>query len=437
MAESSASIIVSRETAPPGVPRIVLFQFWDTLAFRGSQLLLVLYLVDALAHPAVEIRIWQLTAAHDWASAQLGLQSNQTFVSAIYGLFGGLAYLTPVIGGALSDRFISRRTAVIVGSLFMAAGHAMLALQTPFLIGLVCLACGNGFYRGAAGALLASRFEPGDPRVAGVFQLWYLASMLAALAAPLVCGTLGEAVGWSQGFGAASIAMAIGLTIFLSIPRALLNDIRPIQPTETFAPAADIAPRLVLIAAVALFMIGNEQLGNAMVIWLKASVDRHFGSVTIPVTWFFSITPVSAIAGTMALARRQPEAGLAGLYRRMVFGCLIGGGSWVTLALAAAADLVPAAAVVLFLLVWGVAFAFVLPSGAALMAVLTPEAKRGRWLSFYALALMIASLTVGWLGGFYGQLSHAAFIAGHAAIVLAGGSLLAVEARRDRISVRP
>jgi POT family proton-dependent oligopeptide transporter len=421
---------------PAGVRRLILFQFMDTLSFYGSRLLLVLYLVDLLMHPGITAGIWGLPAARESAATWLGLRTDQAFVSAAIGLFGALANLTPVVGGWLSDRFMSRRHAVIAGALLMVTGHVMLALQAPFLIGLLCLACGNGFYRATASAMLANLFDRDDPRMTGAFQLFYSAANLSLLFAPILCGTLGELVGWSWGFGAAGSVMLLGLVVFLSIPSDVLTERHAVLPTA-FDPAPSstegaIGARLLLLTGVALFMIGNEQLSNSIVIWLEEAVDRHFGAATLPLTWFFAVAPVTVAAGTAALARWRPREAAAGMRRRMVQGCFLGGGAFALLALAATLERVPAMMVILFLILWGSAFALVVPSGAGLIAALTPEAARGRWSGIYLLMTMVANLVVGAIGGLYGRLSHPAFILLHAGIVFAATGPLTAIARRDR-----
>ena len=46
-------------------------------------------------------------------------------------------------------------------------------------------------------------------------SIFYVGINLGAFLAPLVCGTLGEEVGWHYGFGAAGVGMTIGLAIYL------------------------------------------------------------------------------------------------------------------------------------------------------------------------------------------------------------------------------
>ena len=61
----------------------------------------------------------------------------------------------------------------------------------------------------------ASLYAPGDRRRDRAFSIFYVGINLGAFLAPLVCGTLGEDIGWHYGFAAAGVGMTIGLIIYL------------------------------------------------------------------------------------------------------------------------------------------------------------------------------------------------------------------------------
>ncbi len=57
--------------------------------------------------------------------------------------------------------------------------------------------------------------RPGDARRDRAFSIFYVGINLGAFLAPLVCGTLGEEVGWHYGFAAAGVGMTIGLVTYI------------------------------------------------------------------------------------------------------------------------------------------------------------------------------------------------------------------------------
>ena len=87
---------------PRGLTILFLTEMWDQFSFFGMRALLVLYMTK-----------------------QLAMAQGQA--SWVYGGYAALVYLTPIFGGAITDRWLSRRTAVIIGGSIMAACHFMMA----------------------------------------------------------------------------------------------------------------------------------------------------------------------------------------------------------------------------------------------------------------------------------------------------------------------
>ncbi|MGN6149143.1 MAG: MFS transporter, partial [Rhizomicrobium sp.] len=86
---------------PRGLTILFLTEMWDQFSFFGMRALLVYYMTKELL----------ITQAHS---------------SYIYGLYSSFVYFTPLIGGVISDRWLGRRRAVIIGGSIMAAGHFMM-----------------------------------------------------------------------------------------------------------------------------------------------------------------------------------------------------------------------------------------------------------------------------------------------------------------------
>ena len=131
----------------------------------------------------------------------------QPLSSHIYGLYTGLVYLTPVLGGYLADRVLGQRRMVVIGAALMAVGHFMMAFEPLFLLALLVLILGNGAFKPNISTQVGTLYAPGDPRRDRAFSIFYVGINLGAFLAPLVCGTLGEELGWHYGFGAAGIGM--------------------------------------------------------------------------------------------------------------------------------------------------------------------------------------------------------------------------------------
>src|ERR1700680_5247871 len=175
----------------------------------------VLYMVKYALQPAVAEQVIGLSALRRALEALFGPLDIQPFASQIYGFYTGLVYLTPVFGGLLADRVLGQRRTVILGAALMAIGHFMMAFERLFLLALVTLILGNGAFKPNISTQVGALYAPGDRRRDRAFSIFYVGINLGAFLAPLVCGTLGEELGWHYGFAAAGVGMTIGLAIYL------------------------------------------------------------------------------------------------------------------------------------------------------------------------------------------------------------------------------
>ncbi len=145
----------------------------------------------------------------------------------LYGWYTGLAYLLPIMGGFIADRFIGTHRSMIVGGLLIALGHITLAVSglpglgetasgmAVFLGGLALIILGTGHFKPCVSVMVGQLYGPNDPRRDGGFTLFYMGINLGAFLCAFVVGTLGEEVGWHWGFGAAAVGMILGLTTYL------------------------------------------------------------------------------------------------------------------------------------------------------------------------------------------------------------------------------
>jgi POT family proton-dependent oligopeptide transporter len=260
----------------------------------------------------------------------------QPLSSQIWGLYTGLVYFTPILGGLLADRVLGQRRTVVIGAVLMAIGHFMMAVEQLFVFALLALILGNGCFKPNISTQVGGLYAPGDHRRDRAYSIFYVGINVGAFLAPLVCGTLGEAAGWHYGFAAAGIGMCIGLCIYLyalpllpqdELHKAELMHVehRPLNRDEWRA----IVALLVLFVPNTLFWATYEQIGNTTILWIDADIDRGIGlfgsSVQIPTTWFLAFNPFLIFAFTpfiVALWARQAARGTEpSTVTKMSLGC--------------------------------------------------------------------------------------------------------------------
>ncbi|HET7456977.1 MAG TPA: peptide MFS transporter [Gemmatimonadaceae bacterium] len=179
---------------PRGLGLLFITEMWERFSYYGMRAILVLYLVNALK----------------WDTAR---------AANLYGTYTMLAFLTPVIGGYLADRFIGTRRSLVIGAVIISAGHLVLAIpgMTAFYTGLALIIAGTGFFKSNVSTMVGQIYREGDPRRDSGFTIFYMGINTGAFLGPLVCGGLAQSdrFGWHWGFAAAGVGMILGLIGYL------------------------------------------------------------------------------------------------------------------------------------------------------------------------------------------------------------------------------
>jgi POT family proton-dependent oligopeptide transporter len=315
---------------PRGLKVIFFTEMWERFSYYGMRALLVLYLTKALGY-------------------------DRAHALEIYGIYTGLVYLTPLIGGYLADKYFGLRQGAVIGGIIMMFGHFAMAFEPLLHLALGLLIVGNGFFKPNTSSMVGQLYEKDDPRRDGGYTIFYMGINLGAFFSPLVAGTLGEKLGWHYGFASAGVGMAIGLFTLVGWQRLLGNaglrpgqsriegrdwiaiiatsaasipfvyaalflwgvlsgafDMLPLWLWALIGTAAIVASvwtqvqsrdegrRVIGIAIVVFFVIffwmGFEQAGGTMNLFADQQTDRHAFGWEIPASWFQSINPLVIVA---------------------------------------------------------------------------------------------------------------------------------------------
>lgn len=200
---------------PRGLAYLFASEMWERFSYYGMRALLVLYMVNYLFEPARMEKALGLVELKRGLEAFAGPLALQPFASQIYGLYTGLVYLTPILGGLVADRLLGRTRTIALGAGLMAIGHFMMAFEPLFLVALALIAFGCGAFKPNISMQVGELYAEGYARRDRAYSIFYVGINVGAFFAPLVCGTLGEKVGWHYGFACAGVGMAVGLAAYL------------------------------------------------------------------------------------------------------------------------------------------------------------------------------------------------------------------------------
>ena len=425
---------------PKGLGYLSFAEAWERFSYYGMQTLLVLYMIHRLLLPGHVERVAGFAMLRGFLERASGPLSVQALASAVFGLYAGAVYVTPILGGLLADRVLGRTKTVIIGALLMAAGHFLMAFDVSFLIALACLVAGVGCFKGNIASQVGALYATGDLRRADAFQIYFLFINAGVIAAPLTAGTLGEVYGWHYGFAAAGVGMLISLVIYRLGRKWLPAD----GVLERAAAAAARKPRLTreertavilllaLLPVLAVGAVGNQEIFNAYLLWAPEHIDLVFFGRNMPTSWLITVDAVlsvSMLVGVLGFwrlwARRFTEPDEIA---KVVIGEFI---SVLGLLMLAAAAYLSAGGhkagvgwALAFHVINSIGFANVFPVGLALYARASPKALAATMLGFYYVHLFLANNLVGWLGGLLEKMPGTQFWLLHAGLIAGAGVLL-------------
>jgi proton-dependent oligopeptide transporter, POT family len=285
---------------PAGLFLLFLVEMWERFSYYGMRGLLVLYLVHAAA-PAPDASGF-VNPGRGWSRADASL---------LYGWYTGLAYLLPIAGGLVADRFLGTHRSMVVGGLLIALGHTVLAVSglgdlarddvgmSVFILGLALIVIGTGHFKPCVSVMVGQLYPRDDPRRDGAFTIFYMGINLGAFLSAFVCGTLGERVGWHWGFGSAAVGMLAGLWLYLALrPRFLAGIGLPPPGTPNLAAATALGGIVVASVFAALYHAGA--LGAAVTLVARLAT-------TVGDAWLLpAALAAAAVAATSWFVARQP-----------------------------------------------------------------------------------------------------------------------------------
>ena len=224
---------------PRGLATLFFTEMWERFSYYGMRAILVLSMVAAVG------------------GDNPGLAIDEKTALAIYGLYTASVYLFGLPGGWIADRLIGQRNAVFWGGVVIATGHFTMALnsQATFFIGLVLIALGTGLLKPNVSAIVGGLYKDSDSaRKDAAYSIFYMGINLGSFLGKILCGYLGEKIGWHWGFGAAGVFMVLGLVQYKLTERHL-GDIG-LHAVSSGDAARDAKTKRMGWSAVGLFVVG-------------------------------------------------------------------------------------------------------------------------------------------------------------------------------------
>jgi POT family proton-dependent oligopeptide transporter len=145
-----------------------------------------------------------------------------------------------------------------------------------FYLALSLIIMGVGFLKPNISSIVGQLYPEGDPRRDSGFTLYYYGINLGAFWAAVLCGYLGQTVGWWAGFGLAGIGMAAGWIVFVLGRPLLQGHGEPPNPELLKRPLIGPINREWLIYLLAILGVG--------VVWFMVQRNALVGNVLLAST---------------------------------------------------------------------------------------------------------------------------------------------------------
>ncbi len=243
LSEQSAGMTTAKEkfTHPAGLYVLFFTEMWERFSYYGMRAILILYMVA------------------DAKRGGMGLPDIEA--GAIYGLYTASVYLLTLPGGWLADNIFGQKKAIWFGGLIIMLGHLILAIPASsgiFYVGLCVVALGTGLLKPNISSIIGELYPEGGARRDAGFSIFYMGINLGGALGMLTVGYLGEKVGWHVGFGAAAVAMLLGMIGFRTLSEKYLAGYGLLKPKETKTVEETTSPKnnIIMALGMAVLLIG-------------------------------------------------------------------------------------------------------------------------------------------------------------------------------------
>ena len=271
-------------------------EMWERFSYYGMRALLTVFLVSEL-----------INGGWGWTNEE---------ALKLYGLYTGLVYLTPLLGGMIADRFTGYRKAILIGALIMTLGHISMALEgfssNFFYVGLLFMILGNGMFKPNISSMVGQLYPDTSSKKDAGYTIFYMGINAGAFLGMLLCGYIGEKIGWHYGFGLAGVFMFFGMLQFFFAQKifgVIGQDINIAKKSELSAEEnseVETAPHIVrdrlivvgvLMVASIFFFFAFEQAGGSMTLFAKDYTQRALtGDSAVFFKWVDAILTIFPIA---------------------------------------------------------------------------------------------------------------------------------------------
>jgi len=279
---------------------------------------------------------------------------DESTSSNVYGIFLAGVYFMPLFGGLIADHLLGYGKTIVIGTLIMTGGYALLAVPTGnealVYAALATIAVGNGLFKGNLVVIVGNLYEKKEMSVFrdAAFNIFYMGINIGAFFAPFAASAikdyfvdtlnLSTAQGYNAAFALAGVGMILSLLVFLAFRKHYADaDYRAKDKKKAATDAADLTPRqardrvtalLIVFGIVVFFWMAFHQNGATLSLFAKQFTVDSVGR-----EWFMlfdlpAFLSVIAAVGSLVFLLRGEVASRVKASAAVVLAAAIGVGYW-------------------------------------------------------------------------------------------------------------
>lgn len=388
---------------PKGMVSLFFTEMWERFGFYTLMAILTLYMQHEFK----------------WDDSQKG---------DVYGIFLGIVYFFPLLGGWLGDKILGQITSVWVGSILMIAGYIFLGLSNAnivafFFLGLFLVALGTGIFKVNISVLVGNLYRNQPELKDAGFNIYYMGVNIGATIAPLAATAI--SIIWDSyniSFYAAAVGMFLCTIIFQAGRKNLIlvdtkSTPETFKETHVDMPKTEFVQRIVtliiLFLIASFFWIGFYQNGFALTLFAERSTISS--EILRPETYqffnpFFILLLTPLLLGYFAKLNKKGKEPSTPV--KILFGMMIMGVSMVIMVVASlqggnadANNMSPMWLIGTYFIVT-LSEIMISPMGLSYVSKVAPPKIQGLMMGGWFVATALGSYGSGLIGKYYSDFAH-------------------------------
>ncbi|BBH52874.1 peptide MFS transporter [Fluviispira sanaruensis] len=302
---------------PIGMYILALTEVFERLSFFTLIFLLVLYVSSP--------------------TSENGLGWSKADALTLSGLFMLAAYIFPIIGSLLADKYLGHYRSILLGGGVILLGHIFMFFSeniTFLYLALFFIALGTAFFKPCIPVLIGNLYKWNDPRRESGYCWYYCGINIGIMFAGITSGLLLQKFGYHVALSSAGFGMVLGILVFILGRKHLVlsqtheADLRKGSGDLSLLQLKALSILLLSLCFFCLWaIIYNLCTTGTLSLFIEHNTHKVVFNYDIPVAFFSALQGLTIIVATpfitSFLAKRSAKNKYPHFFSQMNFALLV------------------------------------------------------------------------------------------------------------------